>query len=79
MTNQMTNHLMGGHASPTALTLRPYSGQSVEHFVAVGYIEESFHLGKAALHIQMSARRRSFISQPRPKPRLVRVAGHEAT
>src|ERR1700692_1750292 len=67
----MTDHLMGGHAYTTALTLRAHSRQSVEHFVAVGYIEERFHFRKATLHIQMSARRKSFISQPRPKPRLV--------
>ena len=47
----MTNHLMGGHASPTALTLGAHCGQSVEHFVEVAYIEESFHFGKATSHI----------------------------
>ncbi len=47
----MTNHLMGGHASPTALTLGAHPGQSVEHFFAVRQIEESFHFGKATPHI----------------------------
>ncbi len=48
----MTNHLMGGHGSPTALTLGPHPCQSVEHFVAVACVEESFHFGKAILHNQ---------------------------
>lgn len=48
----MTNHLMGGHVSPTALALGAHSGQSVEHFVAVRYIEESFHFGNAKTHNQ---------------------------
>jgi hypothetical protein len=51
---QMTNHLMGGHASPTTLTLRTHTTQSVEHFFAVRQIEESFHFGKAKLHIQIA-------------------------
>jgi|HubBroStandDraft_1064217.scaffolds.fasta_scaffold408138_2 hypothetical protein len=45
----MTNHLMGGHAFATALTLGAHPCQSVEHFVAVGGVEESFHFGKAIL------------------------------
>jgi hypothetical protein len=48
---QVTNHLMGRHASPTALTLRAHPVQSVEHFFAVRHIEESFHSGKVSLHI----------------------------
>jgi hypothetical protein len=50
----MANHLMDGHASPTALTLGAHPVQSVEHFVAVRYVEESFHFGKTALHIQIA-------------------------
>jgi len=49
----MTNHLMGGHPSPATLTLRAHPGQSVEHFVPVTYIEESFHFGRATLHGQI--------------------------
>jgi len=56
---EMTNHLMGGHASPTALILGAHLCQSVEHFVAVGCVEESFHVGKAILHISRRTRRRS--------------------
>jgi hypothetical protein len=48
----MTNHLMSGHASPTALTLGTHPGQSVEHFVAVSYFAESFHFGNAEMHNQ---------------------------
>lgn len=77
----MTNHLMGGHASPTALTIGAHSGQPAKHFVAVGYIKESFHFRKATLHIQRSTRRKCFILQPRPKSRLgfrphTRSGGH---
>jgi len=50
----MTNHLMGGHASPTTLTLGAHPGQSVEHFVAVRYIEEGFDFGKATFHTQIA-------------------------
>ena len=49
----MTNHLMGGHAFATALTLGAHPCQSVEHFVAVGGVEESFHFGRATLHGQI--------------------------
>jgi hypothetical protein len=48
----MTNHLMSGHASPTALTLGTHPGQSVEHFVAVLYFAESFHFGNVEIHNQ---------------------------
>jgi hypothetical protein len=48
----MTNHLMSGHASPTVLTLGTHPGQSVEHFVAVLYFAESFHVGNAEMHNQ---------------------------
>jgi len=67
----MANHLMSRHTSPTAFTLRARGVQSVEHFFAVSYIEESFHFGKGVLQIQNGARRRCFISRPRPKSRLV--------
>jgi hypothetical protein len=42
----MTNHLMGGHDSPTALTLDAQIGQSVEHFLPVRSIEQSLHSEK---------------------------------
>ena len=42
----MANHLMGGHGSPTALTLEAQIGQSVEHFLPVRSIEESLHSEK---------------------------------
>ncbi|MGC2283196.1 MAG: hypothetical protein WA603_24505 [Candidatus Acidiferrales bacterium] len=48
----MTNHLMSGHASPTALTPGTHPGQSVEYFVAVLYFAESFHFGNAEMHNQ---------------------------
>ena len=48
----MTNHLMSGHASPMALILGAHPCQSVEHFVAVACVEESFHFGEAILHNQ---------------------------
>jgi hypothetical protein len=50
----MTNHLVSGHASPTALTLGTHPGQSVEHFVAVLYFAESFHFGNAEMHNQQA-------------------------
>src|ERR1700688_2615172 len=53
---QVTNHLMGGHPSAKALTLGTYPVQSIEHFVAVGYIEESFHFGKAKCDIETAYR-----------------------
>jgi hypothetical protein len=59
----MTNHLVRRHASPTTLTIGVHPGKSVEHFVAVGYLTESFHFAKATLSIQMGYCD-SVISQP---------------
>jgi hypothetical protein len=40
---QMANHLVGRHASPFPLTLRPHIGQPTEHLLPVNSIGQSFH------------------------------------
>ena len=59
----MTNHLVRRHASPTTLTIGVHLGKSVERFVAVGYLTESFHFAKATLSIQMGTATALYHSQ----------------
>jgi len=40
---QMANHLMSGHAAPTPLAIGAHLAQTMEHFVPVAIIHESFH------------------------------------
>jgi len=40
----MTDHLVGGHPSPSSLAINTQLGQSIQYFAAVALIRESLHL-----------------------------------